>query len=330
MAISTMIPLFLMMGAMIFYREWKRTQKENRKLKEQELMIQGEAARNTNANINIENSNETNDLGGYVTIPMLEDKKSLFHDLLKGFEYYASLKGYKVSISIDTSISDSISFKIVVNDFGVTANRQSIKEDLNEYIESIQNGSPLENLPEVLDPISHAKILAALKNRISFLQQNYQIEKNIREFYEEVFKKIPSQGVMHAQPIFNITNGATEMDQRKYIAKDSPNAMLGDNHQNSLSNVSVNIGNSFAEKQDKVNGIEELINLIKQESFEGDSKALRQLENVKEELVDESEPDKSLIEKCLTKAGAIISSAEKCSGLIDKAEGIFEGFGISM
>jgi hypothetical protein len=38
---------------------------------------------------------------------------------------------------------------------------------------------------QVLSELDHAKLSMALKNRISFLQQNYAVEKNIREFYEK-------------------------------------------------------------------------------------------------------------------------------------------------
>src|SRR4051794_14937103 len=46
--------------------------------------------------------------GGYIFLDLLDDKRTLFHDLLKGFEEYAQLKGYQVYFSIDNSYSNKI------------------------------------------------------------------------------------------------------------------------------------------------------------------------------------------------------------------------------
>ncbi len=332
--INSMTPIIALVvaltGGMIFLREWKVSRDRDARYRKEEIMMRRAELDASSMNIRVDNSTgESSDLGGYISIPMPEDKKSLFHDLLKGFEDYASLKGYKVSVSIDSSDINVIRFKLVVNEFGVTASRESIKKDLQEYVDKINNGADIDNLPEILNSIEHSKVLAALKNRISFLQHNYNMEKNVRECYEKVIQNLPTQGISHAQPIFNISNGNTDMDQRKYIASNSANVMQGDNHSNSLEHVSVNIGSTFSETRDKVEGLEELISLIKGQPFEQSDKAIRQLENVKDELVDEEEPDLSSINKWLNKAGSLLKAAEKGSELALKAQNVMESFGVT-
>ncbi|EHD0131858.1 MULTISPECIES: hypothetical protein [Vibrio] len=319
-------------GGMIFLRDWRLSRQRESEYREQELKLRQLEIENSKGNrIHIENSNADTgaDLGGYISIPIPEDRKSMFHDLLKGFEDYASLKGYKVNVSVDSSDIDIIRFKLVVNEFGVTASRESIKNDLQEYIERINSGSEIDDLPEILDPAAHARIVAAYKNRISFLQHNYNLEKNVRECYEKIVQNFPVQGIYHAQPIFNISNGNTDMDQRKYIANNSANVMQGDNHSNSLEHISVNIGSTFSETKEKLEGLEELISLIKAEPFAESEKAVRQLENVKDELVDEEEPDLGSIDKWLNKAGGLLKSAEKGSKLLDKAQSVMDSFGVT-
>lgn len=284
----------------------------------------------TNTTINnIENLEK--DTGGYITISIPEEIKSIFHDLLKGFEEYAALKGYKVSVSIDDSEDGKISFKIIVHDFGVTANRKIIKKDLDEYLEKIKRGD-FDNIPEILDPIEHARLVMALKNRIVFLQQNYEVERNIREFYEKFFERLPLQSISHAsQPVLHITNtGSSEMDERKYIANNSANVMQGDNHNNIFKTGDIQIGSTYTEKKDQIEKVDELIAELKKSDLKGQQDAIRHIENVKEELADSENPDKSQIGKWLGKAGSILAVAERGSALFLKAKSVFDSFGISL
>lgn len=269
--------------------------------------------------------------GGYVTIEVPEERKSIFCDILRGFEDYAALKGYKVSVSIDASEIGKISFKITVHEFGITGSRKAIKKDLDEYIEKIKNGD-LDSLPEVIEPIEHAKLLMAMKNRIIFLQQNYEIQRNIREFYEKFFERLPLQSISHAsQPLLHITNtGSSEMDQRKYVANNSANVMQGDNHSNIFRAGDIQIGSTYTEKKAQVEKVEELIAELKKSDLKGQQDAIRHIENVKEELADSESPDKSQIGKWLGKAGSILTVAERGSALFLKAKSVFDSFGISL
>lgn len=318
------------MLAMMFFKEWRMSRDRDYAFRKEELQLrQLEIEKNKNS-INIENANGSEtDLGGYITLEMPEERKSLFHDLLKGFEDYAALKGYKVSVSIDSSLNGKISFKLVVNDFGVVGTRDSVKKDLNEFIAKIQKGESLDDLESVAGNLEHSHLLMALKNRISMLQSQYEVQSNINDYYKSFFAQLPTQSVSHAQPI-HIYNGGHEMDQRQYIANNSANVMQGDNHSNLVEGNSINIGSTFSEKNEKIQGLDELISLLKKEEIQDKDKALRHLENVKEELTEEEKPDESTVEKWLSKASGILKYADQGSELLTKAKEVMSGFGVEV
>tara|TARA_R110002012_G_scaffold320630_3_gene544797 strand:+ start:177 stop:1193 length:1017 start_codon:yes stop_codon:yes gene_type:complete len=316
------------MLALMFFREWRRSRDREHEFRKEELQLRHREIETTKSSINIENaSGSETDLGGYITLEMPEDRKSLFHDLLKGFEDYAALKGYKVSVSIDSSSLGRISFKIVVNDFGIVGNRDSVKKDLNDFISRIQNGESLDDLESAASDLEHSRLLMALKNRISMLQSQYEVQSNINDYYKSFFAQLPVQSVSYGQPI-HIYNGGHEMDQRRYIAKNSANVMQGDNHSNLVEGNNINIGSTFAEKNERIQGLDDLISLLKKEKIQGKDKALRHLENVKEELVDEEEPDEATVGKWLSKASGILKLAGQGSELFTKAKEVMQGFGL--
>jgi len=330
-------PVFGMVFAMsfgwFFMKEWRAGRERDFKMRQEELYIRRrEYEKPNNIVVNNENPGTDSDLGGYVTIDIPDDRKSIFHDLLKGFEEYAALKGYKVSISIDSSIDGKISFKIIIKDFGITGTRNSVKNDLDEYIEKIKSGSPIEEMPEVIDHLEHSRLIMALRNRITFLQQNYEIEKNIREFYQRFFERLPNSGFSHANPIFHISNGgSTEMDQRKYIANNSANISQGDNQNNLLHSGSITIGGTFSQKSEQIEKLTALIEKLNTSTEIEKSKiAVRQLENIKDEISDAETPDKNMISKWLEKAKSTLSFAELGAEIFDKAKAVYESFGQSL
>jgi hypothetical protein len=214
-----------------------------------------------------------------------------------------------------------------VNDFGVVGNRDSVKKDLNEFISKIQNGESLDDLEAVSNDLEYSRLLMALKNRISMLQSQYEVQSNINDYYKSFFAQLPTQSVSHAQPI-HIYNGGHEMDQRKYIANNSANVMQGDNHANLVEGNNINIGSTFAEKNERIQGLDDLISLLKKEELQGKDKALRHLENVKEELVDEEDPDEATVSKWLSKASGILKYADQGTDLFNKAKEVMQGFGL--
>jgi len=322
-----MIVIILLLFGLIFLREWREGRKRDYDLKKEELLYKVKGDYGNNINIETTQNTPVSDLGGYITIDMPEERKSGFQDILKGFEEYTSLKGYKVSISSDLSIKDKISFKITIDEFGVTTNINNVKKDLDEFMNKIHNGESLDDLPQVISAPEHQRIIMALTNRINFLQQNYQMEKNMKEFYVNFVQNLPLGSISHQLPQIQIHNGSLEMDKRKYIATNSSNVMQGDEQQNIIEN-NINIGNTLSQKQEKLKEIEGVIELINQEYSENSEvqKVKRQFENIQEELSEEETPDKSFIEKALQKANQVISTLDAGEKIVDKVKKVLESF----
>lgn len=322
-----MIFIAILMFGSMFLREWREGRRRDHELRKDELSFKKNEKNVNNINIETKKNEPMSDLGGYITIDMPEERKSGFQDILKGFEEYTSLKGYKVSISSDLSIKDKISFKITIDEFGVTTNINNVKKDLNEFMNKINNGESLEDLPQVISTPEHQRIIMALTNRINFLQQNYQMEKSMKEFYINFVQDLPLGSISHPLPQIQIHNGSLEMDKRKYIATNSSNVMQGDEQQNVIEN-NINIGSTLSQKQEKLQEIEDIIELINQEYSNNDEvqKVKRQFENIKEELSEEETPDKSFIEKALQKVNQVVSTLDAGEKIVDKVTKVLESF----
>ena len=119
-----------------------------------------------------------------------EEHRSLFHDFLKGFEDFAALKGYRVTVSIDSSNSQEFGFKFTIMESGITVSTDTVREDFNNYMQKIESGDALDDLPIVASPEDHDLILTKLKNRINFLQHSYNLSQNTIEYYDVCSKTL--------------------------------------------------------------------------------------------------------------------------------------------
>ncbi len=328
-----MIFLAIVFFAYFFLHEWRVSRRRDFDLRQEEMKLSREKKYSPSTNIVVDNNKNENpsDLGGYVIMDMPDERKSIFHDVLKGFEEFASIKGYHVSISIDSSIPDKIAFKFTLNDFGVSPSSAQVKKDLDEYIDKMKKGESIDDLPEVNEPVEHNRLVMALKNRVSFLQQNYEVQKNIKEFYEKFFRQLNIGAISHSLPAIQINQGGIDMDQRKYIANNSAGVSQGDNQSNLIEAHDISIGDSFSERKDMILKLDELISVLRGSS-DGDvnlTKAQRHLESVKDELEDEKEPDKGIVAKLLGKTKELLGIAKASGEVVTKAKEVFESFGIS-
>ncbi|UOG91479.1 MAG: hypothetical protein L3K52_14950 [Candidatus Thiothrix sulfatifontis] len=296
------------------------------------LENKGESVNKINIS-DIGNNSDSPDLGGYIYIDIPEERKPLFQDLLKGFEEYAKAKGYKVNISIDASVEDKIAFKITIIEHGINTSTKTVKRDLDEYIRRIQNGDDFDDILDADHSIETQKIIMALKNRISFLQQNYQVEKNINSFYKDFFSELKTNAFQHSHPVqqhFNLlqngNNGALEM-QRSYSANNSANIMQGDNHSGIIESGDINIGATYNEKQEIMKKLDALIAALDSNDDEL-AKAKRKFESVKDEMQDSKEPDKVSIKKWLAGAKTILDSVKVAETVYGHAKDVYEAFGL--
>jgi type II secretory pathway pseudopilin PulG len=198
--------------------------------------------------------------GGYIIFDMPESKKSMFHDLLKGFEDYAKIRGYVISFSIDNSFANKAAFKFTLDSSGIVVSTKQVRQDFKDYIEKVQNGDNLDDLPVVLSQEEHATLLACMKTRINFLQHNYNMEKVEKEFYRRLVTELPKLASGIAPPQNFFLQEGNSPQATAYNALNSPQAALGVGNRligNTL-DQSVYIADSFNERTEQVHVVSDL------------------------------------------------------------------------
>lgn len=270
--------------------------------------------------------------GGYIFLDLAEPERAIFHDLLKGFEEYAELKGYKINFSIDATFGEKIAFKFTPAPDAINVSPAMVKADFQEYLLKVDSGATLDDLPIILPPEEHALLLTKMKNRISLLQHSYNLEKNLRIFLADLLGKIHESRMLPA-PNFYVQGGG-QMSPKNYSAVNSQRLIQGDHndYQDNSVDSSIHIANSFNERADQIEKISKLIELLKEDktdNIDEKEQAIVNLEKVKDELTNEDQPDKSRIEKWLgrVKTGVEIIKAGK--PVVEAAIEVFKSFGWS-
>ena len=298
---------------------------ENR-LNVQQEQFRHESERQEKERLDIDNSRVGS--GGYIVVEMPEKDRSLFHDLLKGFEDYAKLKGYQISFSIDASLIGRIAFKFTVMNDGVVVGPERVRQDFKDYVENIRTGSidDLDNAPVITSLEEHNLLVTLLKNRITFIQHSYQLSQNAIRFYENLLANMRSFPALPTPSVIVHTGGS--MDSRSYSAVNSQKALLGDN--STLTDSSINIGQSFNQRQERVAALDDLIDKLKASETKTDdaNKAERVLSKARDELAEDVEPNISMIKKWLERAKNLIGTAALGVDVTEGAKKLWEIFGI--
>jgi hypothetical protein len=293
-------------------QEQREEERERKRLELEEQRISNEeSARYQASNLEEEKlvaSKSGAGSGGYIVVDIPESERPLFHDLLKGFEDYAKLKGYHLAFSIDSTLEDRIAFKFTVKDDGIVVGAERVRKDFKEYMAEVHKGNldNIDNLPVIVSIEEHNFLVALLKNRITFLQHNYQLEKNAVRYYETLLLNARSFPALPAPSII-IQNTGASMDSRNYSATNSQRLIQGEG--NTYTDSSVNIGESLKEKQERVAALE--------------------MENVREELVEAKDPDQSTMKKYLQSAKNIMGTATLGYEVTEAAKKLFDLFGLS-
>jgi hypothetical protein len=276
-----------------------------------------------------EEKKEDHNSGGYIIVDMPESKRSLFHDLLKGFEEYGKLKGYLVYFSIDSSMPNKIAFKFTLGESGISVSSSQVRNDLKEYLDRIASGQPLEDMPTIISPLEHGLVLTTLKNRINFLQSNQNILKNTVGYYEKIIECITSnKHGINPSTNFYLQSGGS-MDSRKYIASNSSDVNQGDN--NSLTDSSIKIAGSFNDRKEQVEVIQRLIDALKTDKKVGDNEKdeiVLNLEKVKDELTEEASPDKGRIARWLGKAKSCLGGLKLAKKTLVFVKEVYDNFNL--
>lgn len=305
-------------------RETKRLELEERRIQAQE-QSQYEADRREEQKMTAERAGVGS--GGFIVMDMPEKDRALFHDLLKGFEDYAKLKGYEIAFSIDSSFEGRIAFKFTVKDDGVTVGPERVRKDFGEYVKQVRNGSveDLDDMPVVTSIEEHNLLVALLKNRIVFLQESYKLAKNAQTYYESILANMRSFPALPAVPSVIVQTGGN-MDSRRYNAVGNRN-QLGDG--NSDSSVNIDIGHSFNERQDRINAIDDVIAKLKAEQqTKSVEQAQRELSKVRDELADDPQPDSSSMYKWMERAKNLMMTAILSYETMEAVKKLLEIFGM--
>ncbi len=118
------------------------------------------------------------------------------------------------------------------------------------------------------------------------------------------------------------------MDSRSYSNVNSPKAIAGTD--NTLTDNSINLGQSFNEKHERITALDQLISKL--ETAEGKTaeteKAERALVKVKSELTDEAEPNTSAIKKWMETAKNSLATAALSYEIVEAGRRVWELFGL--
>ena len=291
----------------------------------------GEASHSENAGPNS---------GGYIIFDMPDANKSMFHDLLKGFEDFAKLRGYVIHFSIDNAFPNKVAFKFTLegNGTGINVSSGQVRKDIREYIERVRRGEALDDLPVIISPEEHGLVLACLKNRMSLIEHNYNLEKTAKEFYAGLLKQIPSIGIGAQQPQNFYLQAGTSNQASSYLAQNSPQAALGVGNrliENSL-DQSIHIASSFNERKAQVAALSDLWMALYAEEKEAEGEEKEKVTEAREcvrkaqtEMEEQEPPEPNRIRKWLETAKATILALGLTKDVTDAAKTVWDAFQMS-
>ena len=273
--------------------------------------------------------------GGYVFVEVPDDYKSLFHDTIKGFEEFARLKGYRVSIAIDTTPPGKVGFKFTILDRGVTVSTSTVRSDVDEYIAQFTKYETFDRLPIVIDPVEHERLKAALTTRFTMIKSNAEMHKATADFYRQLVQdmaqlKVGGVGYLPApSTVIHTQLGlpGAHVTSDSYSADYSPGAAVGKRNATQLEATRITIGSAGEHRDRQLGSLTELIELLSRSQLAGKDDAVRHLANVREEITAEEPPDPGLVEKFLDKAKSALVLADKGSDIWKKANEVLGLFG---
>jgi hypothetical protein len=303
--------------------------------RQRDMELQHEYERINNESKRLEEQSAGMGSGGYIIIDMPDQDRPFFHDLLKGFEDYAKLKGYSIAFSIDATYGGKIAFKFTGKNDGVVVGPERVRRDFKEYVENVSNGNTddLDQMPIIINIDEHNYFAAQLKLRINYLQHSNQAYKTTIKYYEGLLDNLKTFPALAAPNVYVQTAAGNMemrhlMDSRSYSNVNSPKAIAGTD--NTLTDNSINLGQSFNEKHERITALDQLISKL--ETAEGKTaeteKAERALVKVKSELTDEAEPNTSAIKKWMETAKNSLATAALSYEIVEAGRRVWELFGL--
>ncbi|MCY4389008.1 MAG: hypothetical protein OXC18_18095 [Desulfurellaceae bacterium] len=319
------------------YFEMEKWRAELEIRREELELARGAESGSTNTHVETPDPGASIPYGGYAFVDVPDDYKGLFHDTIKGFEEFARLKGYRISIAIDTTPPGKIGLRFTILDQGVTVSTETVKSDVDEYMTKFKESDTFEDLPIVIDRVEHERLKAALTARFTMVKNNAEMYKVEADFYKRLLKMSPLKagGVSYlpASPVIinnQLEHGGSQMARETYSADRSPGAAVGKDNTASIEGSTITIGSTLTEKNKQVDGLSELIELVTRSELQNKEDAARHLTNVREELTDGNPPNEGLIDQFLGKAKNILALAEKGTGIYEKAKEMLAPFNLNV
>ena len=270
--------------------------------------------------------------GGYILLELPDHMRGMFTDLLRGFEEYAKLKGYNISFSVDNSLPNKIAFKFTIQESGISVSSQMVRKDIEEYIQKVRKGDSFDEMPTIISQAEHDLIATTLKNRVSFLQHSYDLEKNARSFYQKLLERVSGLNPGGSPSIFIQTGG---VNAPKHLTASNSNQIylaeevLSEGNSTNADYSRVNIENSFNKKKEQIEKISELIKLIRAEQNIDESNRqslVTSFDKIREEVEEEEQPNKLKIYKWLSKAKDVLETVVLAHHTTDAVKWIYESF----
>jgi len=270
------------------------------------------------------------DPSGYIIINLPNVQKTLFMDLLKGFEEYAILKGYNISFSYDGSLPNRVAFRFTIIPGGISVSTEKVKEDVQEYIRKVQNGESFDDVDIVIPPEKHHLTLMVLKNRLHFLQATYTTQRNAMQLYENLIKTFGASAYAVRPQQFFIQGGG-QMSSSQYTAVNSQQIAQGQGIRMIGNTASLNLGSTFDEKKelaDLFQRVEFALLTEKDDARQQAYKAREFVERAKHEVLDEPQPEESRIRRYLEKAKELFSTATFAKEAVDAFKALCDAIGL--
>ena len=98
--------------------------------------------------------------GGRISFNMQYSGKPFLQDLLKGFEEYAKIHGYRFGFLIDSSRPDGVTFKFTLDPSGQNDRTSHFRQDFVDYLNMVEKRDSFDHLPVI--PWDPAGLLAGI------------------------------------------------------------------------------------------------------------------------------------------------------------------------
>ncbi|MDW9667791.1 hypothetical protein GOB27_14450 [Sinorhizobium meliloti] len=328
---TLMTPLVIVMGLFLAYRFMVRYERNQ----ERSLYLARETSVHGGTRITV--NNEQAPTGGYDFVQVSDEFKPVFLDAMNGFSDYARLKGYEVELSIDNSQSGKVGLRFTILDKGVTVSTNTVRKDVQEYIQKFRDDADFSNMPMAQNAAEHAHLVAALSARFTHMKAQIELHKITQDHLKFVLSEVRSIGLggigyQPAQSItLAVTNDGGKNMRDSYNAENSQNIAQGKDASATTTASSVQIGSNHNERAERIQALKDfVIDAQKSEVPENvKGEVVRYIENAREEMEQSAEPDAGFIGKWLGRAETTLSAADAGSNLYTKLLPLLALFGLS-